>query len=143
MPTRTLGASGPRVSTIGLGCMAMAGVYGASDDAESIATIHAALDAGINLIDTGDFYGMGRNELLLRQALRDHAVVPRDRRDLVTPLVPMLRPAVEHQHGVRFGRSRLGHVHGEAARVDVAVGDAFDFGERAGHGLRSLTRGRG
>ena len=55
---------------IGLGCMAMSGVYGPSDDAESIATIQAALDGGITLLDTGDFYGMGHNELLIRDALR-------------------------------------------------------------------------
>jgi pyridoxine 4-dehydrogenase len=54
---------------LGLGCMAMAGIYGTADDAESIATIHAALDAGINLLDTGDFYGMGTNEMLVRRAL--------------------------------------------------------------------------
>jgi aryl-alcohol dehydrogenase-like predicted oxidoreductase len=50
--------------------MGMSGVYGPADDTESIATIHAALDAGITLLDTGDFYGMGHNELLLRDALR-------------------------------------------------------------------------
>ncbi|HEY5057577.1 MAG TPA: aldo/keto reductase [Gaiellaceae bacterium] len=70
MIERTLGAGGPAVSALGLGCMAMSGVYGASDDAESVATIHAALDAGITLLDTGDFYGMGHNELLIRDALR-------------------------------------------------------------------------
>jgi aryl-alcohol dehydrogenase-like predicted oxidoreductase len=64
------------VSALGLGCMGMSDVYGPSDRTESIATIHAALDAGIDLLDTGDFYGMGHNELLLREALRD---VPRDR----------------------------------------------------------------
>ena len=69
--TRRLGASGPEVSAVGLGCMAMSGVYGPSDEAESIATIHAALDAGINLLDTGDFYGMGHNELLIARALQD------------------------------------------------------------------------
>jgi aryl-alcohol dehydrogenase-like predicted oxidoreductase len=69
---RTLGAGGPAVSAVGLGCMAMSGVYGPSDDAESVATIHAALDAGITLLDTGDFYGMGHNELLIRDALRGH-----------------------------------------------------------------------
>jgi aryl-alcohol dehydrogenase-like predicted oxidoreductase len=68
--TRRLGSSGPSVSAIGLGCMAMSGIYGPADDAESIATIHAALDAGITLLDTGDFYGMGHNELLIRDALR-------------------------------------------------------------------------
>jgi aryl-alcohol dehydrogenase-like predicted oxidoreductase len=70
MITRTLGTQGPRVSALGLGCMGMSGVYGPADEAESIATIHAALDAGITLLDTGDFYGMGHNEMLLREALR-------------------------------------------------------------------------
>jgi aryl-alcohol dehydrogenase-like predicted oxidoreductase len=70
MRTRTLGTTGPVVSALGLGCMGMSGAYGASDDAESIATIHAALDAGVTLLDTGDFYGMGLNELLIRDALR-------------------------------------------------------------------------
>jgi aryl-alcohol dehydrogenase-like predicted oxidoreductase len=55
--------------------MGMSGTYGPADDAESIATVHAALDAGISLIDTGDFYGMGHNELLLRDALRDRRLV--------------------------------------------------------------------
>jgi aryl-alcohol dehydrogenase-like predicted oxidoreductase len=70
MNTRLLGTKGPRVSEIGLGCMAMSGLYGPSDEAESIATIRAALDAGITLLDTGDFYGMGHNEMLIREALR-------------------------------------------------------------------------
>ncbi len=70
METTTLGRGGPVVSRAGLGLMAMSGVYGRADDHESIATIHAALDAGITLLDTGDFYGMGHNELLLRDALR-------------------------------------------------------------------------
>jgi aryl-alcohol dehydrogenase-like predicted oxidoreductase len=69
METRTLGSTGPAVSAIGLGCMGMSDFYGPADEAESIATIHAALDAGITLIDTGDYYGMGHNELLLRDAL--------------------------------------------------------------------------
>jgi aryl-alcohol dehydrogenase-like predicted oxidoreductase len=70
MLTRALGATGPVVSAIGLGCMGMSAVYGQADDTESIATIHAALDAGVTLLDTGDFYGMGANELLIREALR-------------------------------------------------------------------------
>jgi aryl-alcohol dehydrogenase-like predicted oxidoreductase len=70
MNTRLLGSQGPRVSAIGLGCMAMSGSYGPADEEESIATIRAALDAGITLLDTGDFYGMGHNETLIRQALR-------------------------------------------------------------------------
>jgi aryl-alcohol dehydrogenase-like predicted oxidoreductase len=63
--TRRLGNDGPEVSALGLGCMGMSGMYGPADRAESIATIHAALDAGIDLLDTGDFYGMGHNELLI------------------------------------------------------------------------------
>jgi aryl-alcohol dehydrogenase-like predicted oxidoreductase len=65
-----LGRTGPEVFPIALGCMGMSGVYGAADENESVATIHAALDAGVNLIDTGDFYGMGHNEMLVGRALR-------------------------------------------------------------------------
>ena len=75
MQQRRLGATGPVVSALGLGCMGMSGVYGPSDRAESIATIHAALESGITLIDTGDFYGMGHNEMLIGEALKG---VPRD-----------------------------------------------------------------
>jgi aryl-alcohol dehydrogenase-like predicted oxidoreductase len=75
MQTRKLGKSGPDVSAIGLGCMAMSGIYGPADRKEAIATIHAALDAGITLIDTGDFYGMGHNEMLIAEALKG---LPRD-----------------------------------------------------------------
>jgi aryl-alcohol dehydrogenase-like predicted oxidoreductase len=67
---RQLGATGPRVSALGLGCMGMSGMYGPSDRPESIATLHAALDAGVTLLDTGDFYGMGHNEMLIGKALR-------------------------------------------------------------------------
>jgi aryl-alcohol dehydrogenase-like predicted oxidoreductase len=77
METTTLGRGGPVVSRAGLGLMAMSGVYGQADDAESIATIRASVDAGITLLDTGDFYGMGHNELLLRDAL-GRGGVPRD-----------------------------------------------------------------
>src|ERR687886_484913 len=70
MDSCELGANGPVVSRVGLGCMGMSDFYGPADEAESIATIHAALDAGITLLDTGDFYGMGANELLLAKALQ-------------------------------------------------------------------------
>ncbi|MFY9891635.1 MAG: aldo/keto reductase [Streptosporangiaceae bacterium] len=70
MQLTELGRGGPQVSRLGLGLMGMSGVYGPADEAESTATIRAALDAGITLLDTGDFYGMGHNELLLRDALR-------------------------------------------------------------------------
>lgn len=69
MLMRQLGQNGPTVSAIGLGCMGMSGMYGPAERQESIATVHAALDAGITLLDTGDFYGMGHNELLLHEAL--------------------------------------------------------------------------
>ena len=75
MQLTTLGRGGPAVSRAGLGLMGMSGIYGAADDGESVATIRAALDAGITLLDTGDFYGMGHNELLLSRVLRE---VPRD-----------------------------------------------------------------
>ena len=65
-----LGKTGPQISAFGLGCMGMSGMYGPSDHTESIATIHAAMEAGVTLLDTGDFYGMGHNELLLGEALQ-------------------------------------------------------------------------
>jgi aryl-alcohol dehydrogenase-like predicted oxidoreductase len=77
----TLGTAGPQVFPLALGCMGMGSGswYGASDEAESIATLHEALERGVNLIDTGDFYGMGRNELLVGKALagarRDRALL--------------------------------------------------------------------
>jgi len=77
--SRQLGTTGPVVSRVGLGCMGMSGPYGTADLAECIATIDAALDAGITLLDTGDFYGMGHNELLIADALegrnRDEVVI--------------------------------------------------------------------
>jgi aryl-alcohol dehydrogenase-like predicted oxidoreductase len=71
LPQIRLGATGPLVPPIALGCMGMSGMYGAADDDESVATIQAALDRGVTLLDTGDFYGMGHNELLIRRALQD------------------------------------------------------------------------
>ena len=88
MQSVTLGKTGPTVSKLGLGAMGMShGVYGPTDRAESIATVHAALDAGVTLIDTGDFYGMGHNELLLSEALRG-------------------RPRDSYQLSVKFGMQR-------------------------------------
>jgi len=68
---RQLGSAGPRVFPLALGGLAMSGMYGNVDERECIATIHAALDAGVNLIDTGDYYGAGQNELLIGRALQD------------------------------------------------------------------------
>jgi len=75
MEQRRLGRSGPKVSALGLGCMGMSDFYGPTDRGESIATLHAALDAGITLLDTGDFYGSGHNEMLIGEALRG---IPRE-----------------------------------------------------------------
>ena len=82
MKTRTLGRTGPTVGSLGLGCMGMSDLYGGpADRAASVATIHQAIDGGMTLLDTGDFYGMGHNELLIREALKDR---PRDQ--VVVPL---------------------------------------------------------
>lgn len=131
MQTRTLGSTGPAVSALGLGAMGMSDAYGATDRSESIATVHAALDAGVNLIDTGDFYGMGHNELLLAEALRGR------RRDDYTLSVKfgMLRgpgPAFGGTDGrpeavknfLAYSLTRLGTDHVDIyrpARLDPAV----------------------
>ena len=70
MQKRHLGRNGPEVSALGLGCMGMSEFYGARDDAESIATIHEALDRGLNLLDTADVYGPYTNEELVGRAIR-------------------------------------------------------------------------
>ncbi len=79
MKTTQLGATGPRVAQLGLGCMGMSDMYGPADRKESLATIHAAMEAGVTLLDTGDFYGMGHNEMLIGEALagrdRERAVI--------------------------------------------------------------------
>ena len=87
MQLRTLGRAGLPVSALGLGCMGMSDMYGATERSESIATVHAALDAGITLLDTGDFYGMGHNEMLLGEALAG-------------------RPRDSYQLSVKFGAHR-------------------------------------
>jgi aryl-alcohol dehydrogenase-like predicted oxidoreductase len=131
MRTRTLGTTGPTVSALGLGAMGMSGMYGASDRAESIATVHAALDAGVTLIDTGDFYGMGHNELLLAEALRDR---PRDSYQLSVKF-GMLRGPGRHFGGpdgrpeavknfLAYSLTRLGTDHIDVyrpARLDPTV----------------------
>ena len=85
--TTQLGSNGPKVGRIGLGAMGMSGAYGQAGEAESIATIHAALDSGATLIDTGDFYGNGHNEALIHRALAQ-------------------RPREDYQLSVKFGALR-------------------------------------
>src|SRR5450631_2228000 len=75
MEHRKLGTTGPNVPAIGLGCMGMSDFYGPADRGESVATIHAALDAGITLLDTGDFYCIGHNELLSATRCRTAAAI--------------------------------------------------------------------
>jgi aryl-alcohol dehydrogenase-like predicted oxidoreductase len=69
LKSRQLGSTGLAVFSLTLGCMGMSAIYGSADDDESIATIHAAIDQGINLLDTGNFYGCGHNEMLIARAL--------------------------------------------------------------------------
>jgi aryl-alcohol dehydrogenase-like predicted oxidoreductase len=131
MNTRQLGTTGPEVSAIGLGAMGMSDLYGPADEGESVATMHAAIDADVTLIDTGDFYGAGRNELLIAKALKD-----RDR-DAVTISVKFGglrdpagsfvgfdgRPAAV-KNFLGYTLSRLGTDHVDIyriARVDPAV----------------------
>jgi aryl-alcohol dehydrogenase-like predicted oxidoreductase len=125
-----LGSSGPEVSRVGLGCMGMSDFYGPSDEAESLATVAAAMDAGVTLLDTGDFYGMGHNELLLREALRGR----RDRVVLSVKFGAMrsvegaflgyaLRPA-QIQTWLAYSLKRLGTDHIDIyrpARLDPEV----------------------
>ena len=131
MIIRSLGSVGPTVSAVGLGCMGMSDFYGSADEAESIATIHAALDAGITLLDTGDYYGMGHNELLLGEALRG-----RDRDGVVLSVKFGLlrapdgaivgldgRPAAV-KNSLAYSLRRLGTDHVDIyrlGRVDLAV----------------------
>ncbi|WP_433261314.1 aldo/keto reductase [Micromonospora vinacea] len=113
---RRLGASGPEVSTIGLGAMGMSDLYGPADEAESVATLHAAIDAGVNLVDTADFYGSGHNELLIGRALRER------RRDEVVL-------------SVKFGARRTPDGGFQAAPYDVSAAAVKD---RLAYSLRRL-----
>ncbi len=127
---RTLGASGPTVFPLSLGCMGMSGMYGPADEAESLATIHAALDAGITLLDTGDFYGTGHNEMLIGRALqgrRDQALLSVKFGALRGPDQSWLgfdaRP-VAVKNALAYSLTRLGVDHIDIyrpARLDPAV----------------------
>jgi aryl-alcohol dehydrogenase-like predicted oxidoreductase len=137
IPQKPLGKNGPLVSSIGLGCMGMSDFYGSADEVESLRTIHAALDAGINLLDTGDFYGMGHNEMLLRQVLkerRDEAFVCVKFGGLRAPDYSFIgldtRP-VAVKNFLAYSLKRLGVDHidlYQPARVDPAVPIADTIG---------------
>ncbi|MGC5287574.1 aldo/keto reductase [Micromonospora sp. DT231] len=116
LPRRRLGASGPEVSIIGLGAMGMSDLYGPSDEAESLATLHAAIDAGVNLVDTADFYGSGHNEMLIGRVLRER------RRDEVVL-------------SVKFGARRTPDGGFQAAPYDVSAAAVKD---RLAYSLRRL-----
>ncbi|MEU8181272.1 aldo/keto reductase [Micromonospora sp. NPDC049044] len=116
LPRRRLGASGPEVSIIGLGAMGMSDLYGPADEAESVATLHAAIDAGVNLVDTGDFYGSGHNEMLIGRVLRER------RRDEVVL-------------SVKFGARRTPDGGFQAAPYDVSAAAVKD---RLAYSLRRL-----
>ncbi|WP_433309007.1 aldo/keto reductase [Micromonospora sp. CA-269861] len=113
---RRLGATGPEVSIIGLGAMGMSDLYGPADEAESVATLHAAIDAGVNLVDTADFYGSGHNELLIGRVLRER------RRDEVVL-------------SVKFGARRTPDGGFQAAPYDVSAAAVKD---RLAYSLRRL-----
>lgn len=91
MQMKQLGAGGPTVSAIGLGCMGMSDFYGPADRDESLATIAAAVEQGVTLLDTGDFYGMGHNEMLIGEALRS---LPRDQLTLSVKFGALRDPAL-------------------------------------------------
>jgi aryl-alcohol dehydrogenase-like predicted oxidoreductase len=131
MQTRILGKTGPAVSALGLGAMGMSGAYGETDRTEAIATVHAALAAGVTLIDTADFYGMGHNELLIAEALRGR---DRDSYQLSVKFGMLRGPGPEHsgpdnrpaamKNFLAYSLTRLGVDHIDIyrpARLDPAV----------------------
>ena len=144
MQMTRLGKNGPEVSAIGLGCMGMSGTYGPADERESLGTIHAALDAGINLLDTGDFYGMGHNEMLLQKALAGR---PRDRFFVCVKFGGMRAPNgafIGNRHAARGGEKFSG-VHAEAAGLglcrSVPAGAGRSVGADRGYGRRDCGNG--
>src|SRR5437660_2123187 len=121
LPSRTLGTHGLAVSELGLGCMGMSEFYGDGDDAESIATIHRAIELGVTFLDTADMYGVGRNEELVGRAIADR----RDRVVLATKFGNVRGP-----NGEFLGRNGSAeYVHGACAasleRLGVEVIDLY------------------
>jgi aryl-alcohol dehydrogenase-like predicted oxidoreductase len=112
-----LGKSGPLVSAVGLGCMGMSGMYGPADRAESLATLQAAVDAGINLLDTGDFYGMGHNELLIGARRRDRLAEALGALDITLSAADMaaieLAVPKDAARGTRYPGAAMAHLDSE------------------------------
>ena len=146
--TRTLGTTGPRVSALGLGCMGMSDLYGPADEAESIATIHAALDAGLTLLDTGDFYGDGpqraadpRGAAHPRPRRGDHQRqvrrAARTRQAVGAATTPARRPC---KNFLAYSLRRLGTDHVDVYRPARLDPQRADRGDRRRH--RGDGRGR-
>ncbi len=116
MKTRTLGKNGPRISAIGLGCMGMSAFYGAHDDSESLATLHYALDRGLNFLDTADMYGPHTNEILVGRAIQGR----RDEVFLATKFGIQLDPNNPQLRGVN-GRPEYVHASCDASLKRLGV----------------------
>lgn len=121
MQTRTLGTNGPQVSALGLGCMGMSAFYGAHDDAESIVTIHHALDRGLNLLDTADMYGPHTNEVLVGKAIRGR----REQAFIATKFGIVRDPANPQARGVN-GRPDYVHASCDASLKRLGI-DTIDL----------------
>jgi aryl-alcohol dehydrogenase-like predicted oxidoreductase len=121
MQTRTLGRNGPQVSALGLGCMGMSAFYGQRDDAESIATIHHALDRGLNLLDTADMYGPHINEELVGKAIKGR----REQAFIATKFGIVRDPANPQARGVN-GRPDYVHASCDASLKRLGI-DTIDL----------------
>ena len=121
MNLRQLGAAGARVSALGLGCMGMSDFYGAADRGESLATIRAALDAGVTLLDTGDYYGTGHNELLIGRASIPSQLAVAWVLAKGASIVPLIGARTRAQLEESLGALRIVLSPAEVVRIEEAV----------------------